>query len=68
MTTTTENCGNNRGADRTIAVDLDLTEAEEAMLTARAAQKGLTLEEYIRTLLGYAPMIRFGCDDGERKR
>ena len=40
---------------RTIAVDLELTDEEEAMLKARAAQEGLTLEEYIRTVLGCPP-------------
>jgi hypothetical protein len=60
MTATTEdcaqeNCAKDKWADRIIAVDLEFSEAEEAMLTAKAAQKGLTLEEYVRTLLGYPP-------------
>ncbi len=40
---------------RNIVTELELTDEEEAMLTAKAAQNGLTLEEYIRTLLGYPP-------------
>ncbi len=40
---------------RTHAVDLELTDEQEAMLTAKAAQYGLTLEEYVRTLLGCPP-------------
>lgn len=40
---------------RTHAVDLELTDEEEAILTAKAAQYGLTLEEYIRTQLGCPP-------------
>jgi hypothetical protein len=40
---------------RTVAIDLELTDEEEAMLTAKAAQCGLTLEEYIRTVVGCPP-------------
>jgi hypothetical protein len=61
MTAATENCpdtGNptlDKWAARKIVTELELTGEEEAMLTAKAAQNGLTLEEYIRTLLGYPP-------------
>lgn len=55
MTTAPERRQIHQFTARTIAVDLELTGKEEAMLTARAAQEGLTLEEYIRTLLGYPP-------------
>lgn len=40
---------------RTMAVDIQLTDEEEAMLTGKAAQYGLTLEEYVRTLVGCPP-------------
>lgn len=40
---------------RTHVVDFELTDEEEAMLMIRAAQYGLTLEEYVRTLLGCPP-------------
>jgi hypothetical protein len=41
--------------DRTALIPLDLTEAEYALLLARAAQQGLTLEEYCRRALGFSP-------------
>lgn len=55
MTTAPEVRTVDKWTARKIAVDLELTDEEEAMLTARAAQQGLTLEEYIRTLLSCPP-------------
>ena len=56
MTAATENYPTiDKWTLRIHVVDLELTDEEEAMLTARAAQYGLTLEEYVRTLLGYPP-------------
>ncbi len=40
-------------AARTFYIETDLTRDEIARLTAAAAQRGLTLEEYMRTLLGF---------------
>jgi len=51
----TEKHSADKWADRTFAVDLILTEDEEAALTAKAAQLGLTPEEYVRTRLGFTP-------------
>jgi len=34
---------------------MDLTDEEEAILMAKAAQYGLTVEEYVRTCLGCPP-------------
>jgi len=51
----TENYKTDKWADRTVVVDLELTDEEEAILTARASEKGLTVEEYIRTLMGCPP-------------
>jgi siderophore synthetase component len=42
-------------ADRTELITLELSDAESAAFCARAAQRGLTPEEYIRTLLGLPP-------------
>jgi hypothetical protein len=42
-------------ATRTHEIEVDLTEEEEAMLTAKAAKKGLTLEEYFRVCCGFPP-------------
>ena len=55
MTTAPDKRPTDKWAGRTVVVDLGLTEEEKAMLEARAAQLGLTFEEYIRTLLGYPP-------------
>lgn len=55
MTTATEKYPVDKWTARNIVTELELTDEEEAMLTAKAAQNGLTLEEYIRTLLGYPP-------------
>ncbi len=55
MTAATELPRIDKWTARTIVTELELTDEEEAMLTAKAAQNGLTLEEYIRTLLGYPP-------------
>ena len=60
MTAATENCGNgkrncakDKWAERTRVIDMELTDAEAANLTKKAARCGLTLEEYLRTLLGF---------------
>ena len=42
-------------ADRTEVIPIDLSDAEYARLRARAAQEGLTLEEYFRVCLGFPP-------------
>ena len=42
-------------ADRTELVSFELSDAEYAAFRARAAQHGLTPEEYIRLLLGLPP-------------
>ena len=55
MNTATENYPKDKWAERTRVVDMDLSAEEEAMLTKKAAKRGLTLEEYIRTLLGFPP-------------
>lgn len=55
MTTTTEDGPGDKWAGRTREGWIDLTDEEDAMLTARAARKGLTLEEYLRTLMGFPP-------------
>ena len=41
--------------ERTCAISADFTADELAALHARAAQAGLTLEAYCRTLLGLEP-------------
>jgi len=61
MTAAAENCPDtgtptkDKWEARNIVTELELTDEEEAMLMAKAAQNGLTFEEYIRTLLGYLP-------------
>jgi hypothetical protein len=41
--------------DQTALIPLDLSDTEYALLLARAAQQGLTLEEYCRRILGFPP-------------
>jgi hypothetical protein len=41
--------------DRTEVMAFELSDAEYAAFCARAAQHGLTPEEYVRTLLGLPP-------------
>ena len=57
MTTPTTEDGPpiDKWATRTRETWVEFTDEEEAMLTAKAAKKGLTLEEYLRTLVGFPP-------------
>ena len=55
MTTTEDDPPIDKWATRTHETWVEFTEEEETMLTARAAKKGLTLEEYLRTLVGFPP-------------
>ena len=59
MTTPTED-GPSDKPRAIIAVLMDWTEAEEAVIRARAAKRGMTPEDFIRTRLGLLPfrMIR----------
>ncbi len=59
MTTPTED-GHSDKPRAIITVLMDCTEAEEAIIRARAAKRGMTPEDFIRTRLGLLPfrMIR----------
>ena len=53
MTDTTGKSTTDKWAARTKTFRLELTADEHAYLTAKAAQQGLTLEEYLRTCCGF---------------
>lgn len=53
--TTTDQTSTDKWAARTKTMEIELTAEEEAFYTAKAAKQGLTLEEYIRTRLGFPP-------------
>jgi hypothetical protein len=53
--TTSDKTSTDKWAARTQTLATELTASDEAILTAEAAKKGLTLEEYLRTCLGYPP-------------
>jgi hypothetical protein len=55
MNAATENYPKDKWADRTRVVYMELSDEQEAMFRRKAAQQGLTLEEYIRTRLGFPP-------------
>lgn len=55
MTTAKDEGPVDKWATRTREIWVDLTDEEEAVLIARAAGKGLTLEEYFRTCVGFEP-------------
>ena len=40
---------------RTKVIEYEFSDEELNMLEARAAERGLTLEEYLRTCLGFEP-------------
>jgi len=51
MTSTTTD----KWAERTSTIEAEFSDEEWALLTARAAEKGLTVEEYLRVRLGLEP-------------
>jgi mobilization protein NikA len=53
MTDTTGKSTTDKWAARTNAFQFEVTANEHAFLTAKAAEQGLTLEEYIRTCCGF---------------
>ena len=53
--TTTDKTSTDKWAARTQTLAIELTAGDKAILTAEAAKQGLTLEEYLRTCLGYPP-------------
>ena len=55
MNAATENYPKDKWAERTRVVYMELSREQEAMFRRKAAQQGLTLEEYIRTRLGFQP-------------
>jgi hypothetical protein len=40
---------------RTHVVDIEVTDEEEAIISAKAAEFGITVEEYIRMMVGCQP-------------
>lgn len=56
MTTPTQDGGTDKSAARMITVIVDFTDEEEAILLSRAAEMGLTPEDYMRTRLGLLPL------------
>jgi len=53
--TTTEPPRIDKWTLRNIVADIDLTDEEEAILNAKAAEFGITVEEYIRMMVGCQP-------------